>query len=69
MWTKFTAPSDLDYWEQGRRSGLERSCAGCGDPVLVDRAETYAIQVWCPACLELQQQKAERARQLAKGAA
>lgn len=30
--------------------GIERSCTGCGEPVMVSRSEAYTVQVWCVAC-------------------
>lgn len=30
--------------------GLERTCQDCGDPVMVDPREAYALHVYCPTC-------------------
>jgi hypothetical protein len=70
MWSKWSAPSDLDYWEHGRRSGIEFSCAACSEPVLVDRSEPYpGGKVYCQRCIEeLTALKAAR-EQRAKGSA
>lgn len=59
-WSKWNAPSDYDYYDQFRNSGIERSCTDCGNPVMVDRGEGYELQVFCDACLE----KAERRKAL-----
>ena len=59
---RFTAPSDYDYYGylEGRtRTGLERSCSICGEPVLVTRDEAYQVRVCCEQC---QQAPAQPAR-------
>ena len=30
--------------------GIERTCAGCGQPVMVEPREDYTLQVYCPTC-------------------
>jgi formylmethanofuran dehydrogenase subunit E len=54
MWTRWTAPSDVDYAQQleGRtRTGIERTCEGCGEPVMVRRSEVYQVHVFCETCV------------------
>lgn len=52
MTSRWNATSDLDYYDRDRRSGIERTCNGCGEPVMVDRDEVYRVQVFCPSCVE-----------------
>lgn len=43
---------------------IERTCARCGDTVLVSKSEPYRVQIVCDACwdraVQVQERKAER---------
>ena len=52
---RWTAPSDMDYYDdvEGRtHDGIERTCAECAEPVMVDRETATHIHVFHSHCLD-----------------
>jgi hypothetical protein len=54
---RWSAPSDFDYYDASHHhDGIERTCHGCGDPVMVSRGDAYQLQVFCERCLTRQRE-------------
>jgi hypothetical protein len=50
--SRWTAPDDFSYYDASHHhDGIERTCHGCGDPVMVSRGDAYQVQVFCERCL------------------
>ena len=61
MTSRWSAASDYDYYDSNHEhSGLERTCAECGEPVMVHRNDEYHIHVFHAACLDRIAQRAKR---------
>lgn len=51
--SRWTAPSDLDYWDEIEGQflrGLEVPCRGCGQPVTLTREDRGLIHLFCETC-------------------